>query len=670
MNRLLWGTALTLLVGLAQPGWAQLARSGSQVLTDEPTGTAQDLKGLQKQSTDSSLLLNDNSNQSLEQLLQRKVEKAQIFVRSPIEAIDQRTYGLVTAAHLRDGELMQTQLVRIYRPEKAVNDDLITNQSTEYVWGLNNDIELTLDLQGANGSVPGVQGPYVVQRRFGINNGNIFQDITALGKFRLGDLLGGKSSVVVGLTFSRPSFTFTGLPGTNLPTIGRPQDAIQLIPSLELPITYKAYDDRYAFTISPRLAYFPGESAIYTPVNPGVSTRFGLTAGIGFGGAFRISPRFQIRGDATFILAGYNTVDRNSGLPTKKLVYNAGLRYLVNPRLAIDIFASNAYANSGAPSFTAIDSYTAIGVGLTFTQDRLLYFLDLPVNRQFADTFEPGVPPEVRRLYIPASFDLLDGSTVSQGTNQVRLVASTGTFAAAFRAGTLNDFEAGFYGDFAPAGPDESDGGLSTKIRFLHQPSGDPFTLSGVFTIGRTSSRACNFINGTRNGLEQAINGQPTLCPPVPGQTPAGDRGPIPPNLIGLATENIGELFVISLSFPTQYTLPAGHSLWVNPKVVYLQRGGDRSPLIGASFGGSLRVFPGLDLIAQVTPVFRGENAFVGDSLAQLMPWQAGVRFAPGLGGLSFDLFATNALGLSPYQSLRVRADNAVSVGLGLQLGF
>ncbi|WP_164928734.1 hypothetical protein [Gloeobacter violaceus] len=673
MNRWLFGLALglSLVSLLPDTARAQFSQAGSQVLTDQPTG-ARDLKDLEKPSTDSSLLLNDNTSLTLESVLQqRKVQlEKPVFVRSPIEKVDGRSYSLVTASHLRDGELQQTQIVRLFQPEAGVNDDLFTNQSSQYIWGLSDNVEMTVDLQGANGSVPGFQGDYLVERRVGVNNGNIFQDVTVQGKFRLGEILGGKTSAVASITTSRPQFTFRGVAGSNLPTVERRQDGLVFTPALELPLTFTAYDERYAFTVSPRLVYFPGDNAIYTPINPGVNQSFGLTFGLGIGGTFKISNRFHIRGDATAILAGSNTVDRSSGLPTKVIPYNAGVRYLVNPRLALDVFVSNTYGNTGGPALVAVDNNTGVGVGLTFMQDRLFYVFDLPVNRQFADTFDTQVPAEIRAVYVPASFDLLDGSTIGSGRNQISFIASTGTFSFAYRAGTLNDFETGVFGNFAPAGPDESDGGLHTKLRFLHQPSGDPFTLSGVFTLGRTSSRACNFIDGTRDGLERALDGLPTACPGVPGVIPAGDRGPIPPNLIGLVTENIGELFVFTLSFPAQFTLKEGHSFWINPKLAYIQRSDERSPLIGASLGGSIRLWPGFDLIAQVTPMVRGENAFVGNSLAQLLPWQAGVRFLPGLAALSVDLFATNALGLSPYQSLRVRADNQVSVALGFQLPF
>ncbi len=645
------------------------------MLTDEPTETrSRSVRDVGQPSTDSSLLLNDTSNATLESVLkQRKVKTEQpLFVRSPLEAIDGRTYGLVSASHLRAGELMQTQIVRIFQPEAGVRDDLIANQSNQYIYGLSDDIELTLDLQGANGSVPGFQGPYLVERRVGINNGNIFQDIAVQAKFRLGEIFGARSSAVLGLTVSRPQFTFFDATGRNLPAIERPQEGLVFVPSFEVPFTFLARDDRYAFTVSPKFAYFPQDNAIYTPVNPGTNASFGLTAGVGLGGSFKISPRFQVRGDITPILLGNNTVDRNSGLPDRVLPYNIGIRYLVNPRLGLDVFVSNTFGNTGGPSMVAFSNSNGFGAALTFTPERALYLLDFPANRKFAESFNQDVPPEIRRLYVPASFDLLDGSTIAGGTTRLTLQASTGPISTSVRTGTLDDFEAGFYANFAPSGPDESDGGVSTKVRLLHQPSGDPFTLSTLFTIGRTSSRACNFVNGTTDGLDRALNNLPTACPGVPGVTPAGDRGPIPPNLLGLVTENIGELFVLSLSFPAQYGFEGGHSLWINPKIAYLQRSGDRSPLVGASIGGSIRVAPGFELVAQVTPVFRGENGFIGNTLERLLPWQAGVRFTPGLAGtdLSLNVYATNSVGLSPYQSLRVRADNQISVGLGFQFPF
>jgi hypothetical protein len=651
---------------------AQQVASGSTILTDQPS-TPKKLQEIPQPSSDSSLLLNDLSTTNLDAILRKREVKLDkpIFVQSPLERGAGRSYGLVTAEHLGAGEILQTQFVRLFKPEAGINDDLFANQSNQIVYGLTDDIELSLDLQGVNGSVPGFQGNFIAERRVGINNGNVFQDFSLQSKLRLGTILGGQSSLVLGLTASRPQFTFTTTdPATGLSVqTTRPQSGTTITPSLELPLTYKTKDERLSFTVSPRLVYFPEDSNLYTPVNPGSNGRFGLTVALGLGGTYKLSPRFQIRGDASAILIGNNTVGRFSGQPTQVIPFNIGLRYLVNPRIALDVFATNTFGNSGGPAIAAFSNNTGIGIALTTTPERLFTILNVPANRKFAETFYEDVPKERRRIFVPASFDLLDGSTIARDTSQLSLRVSTGTIGTAFRNGSLDDFETGFFANFAPEGVDESDAGASTKIRFLHQQSGDPFTLSALVTLGRSSSRLCNFINGTRDGLDRAINGLPNNCPGVPGSVPSGDRGPIPANLFGLVTENTGELIILTLSLPTQFTFDSGASLWFNPKLAYIQRAGDRSPLIGASFGASYPVLPGLDLVGQITPVFRGENAFLGDSLARLLPWQAGVRFSVP-NGFSANLYATNSVGLSPYESLRVRADNQVSIGLGLQLPF
>ena len=662
--------AMLLQAALMPVARAELAAAGGAVLTDQP-GTPRTLRDVGQPSSDSSLLLDDSSGQSLETILRERSLKVErpIFVLSPLQNVAGRTYGLVTAEHLRTGELVQTQLVRLFIPERGVNDDLYANQSNQTIWGLSDDIELTLDLQGVNGSVPGIQGPFAVERRVGVNNGNLFQDFSLLGKVRLGTIFGGQTSVVAGLTASRPQFTFRL---GNVIVEERRQDGTVLTPSLEVPLTFKSYDGRYAFTVSPKFVWFPEDSNLYTPVNPFFGGSFGFTAAVAFGGTLSLSPRFQLRADVAPVLIGNNTVDRESGRPSRVLPFNAGVRFLVNPRIALDVFATNTFGNSGGPGLAAFSDNIGWGVSLASLPESVLSFIDVPGNRRFAESFNMDVPKERRRVYVPASFDLLDGSTIPGGSTRFALQASTGPISTAVRLGTLDDFELGFFANFAPAGVDESDGGTMTKIRFLHQPSGDPFTLSALFTLGRTSSRLCNFINGTRDGLERAVTGQPSACPGVPGVTPAGDRGPISPNLFGLVTENVGELIVLTLSLPAQYTFDNGASVWFNPKFAYIQRAGDRSPLLGASIGGSLPVFPGFEVVAQVTPIFRGDNAFVGDSLTRLLPWQAGVRFSPAgiLGPVSLSLYATNSVGLSPYQSLRVRADNEVSVGLGLQMAF
>jgi len=68
----------------------------------------------------------------------------------------------------------------------------------------------------------------------------------------------------------------------------------------------------------------------------------------------------------------------------------------------------------------------------------------------------------------------------------------------------------------------------------------------------------------------------------------------------------------------------------------------------------------------------------VGNQRQQVLPWSAGLRYTLDTPDFpratSLDLYITNSLGLSPYQSLRAQADNGVSFGFGvnfpLQLPF
>jgi hypothetical protein len=90
-------------------------------------------------------------------------------------------------------------------------------------------------------------------------------------------------------------------------------------------------------------------------------------------------------------------------------------------------------------------------------------------------------------------------------------------------------------------------------------------------------------------------------------------------------------------------------------------------------------VFKDVSLLAEVGVNVAGEgNAFIGNRLADRIPWNFAIRWTPsnllGLGDElarpSLELFVTNRVGASVFQQLRVREQNDPAVGVGVSIPF
>jgi hypothetical protein len=71
-------------------------------------------------------------------------------------------------------------------------------------------------------------------------------------------------------------------------------------------------------------------------------------------------------------------------------------------------------------------------------------------------------------------------------------------------------------------------------------------------------------------------------------------------------------------------------------------------------------------------------NAFIGNNRDTVIPWTVGLRWQPAsllgisdkdaLSGMQVEAYLTNRLGSTPFDSLRVQADNETAVGFGVVL--
>lgn len=554
---------------------------------------------------------------------------------------------LSTADQLRQGEVVTNLRYRQSFPGGKASDIGLTGQPTFGAsWGVTDNLELTLDAQTVDNGGPGNQGQFRALRINPDNTGpNFFQEFTLQAKQRIWQNQAG-------------TYALSGVVAASVGNAGRPYrfdskgivasgKNSQIVPSLELPLTIKT-DDRLQFTISPKVAFLPEDNALYfnrPPItNPG---SFGTTIGVAGGVNYKLNPRLSVWGDAFVPFTGNNTINRDSGLPAKTVAFNAGVRYIVNPRLATDLFVSNTLGNTGALSVIADKNNTSVGLGLTF----------LPgitsANRQYPQHFGATQQPPPST---PAGFGFFDGGTIANKQMALSVQGGGQGLLTAVRYGLLDDLEIGAFLDNIPGKVDESQLGLSGKLRLLHQADGDPFTLSTAVTVARSNNVLVNLINNDRNQFDKL------------GLTKGG---------FAISNEKAGELFIITLSTPMHYQFKGGSAVWLTPTVGFVQRNGLQ--VAGFNAGGSVPLVKNLDAIAEAGIDLSGKgNAFIGNNRQTVIPWAAGLRWRPAsllgisetssLSSMQLEAYVTNRLGATPFDSLRVRADNDIAVGVGVML--
>jgi hypothetical protein len=553
------------------------------------------------------------------------------LLRSPI---------LTTADQLRQGEFQVNLRYRQSFPAGSAGEVGLTGQPTlGFVVGITNGLELAVDAQSVDNSGPGRQGEFQVQRiNVGGGGPNIFQEFAFQAKQRLWQNAAGTQALSlaagVSTVFTERPFAFRSPTGRR---DGGENEGI--VPSLELPFTFKP-SDRWQVTLSPKVAFFPSDHALYfSNLSGAVPGSFGTTFGLAGGVSYRVSPRLLLWGDAFFPFTGNNTIDRDSGRPAKTATFNAGVRYLLNPRLALDVFASNALGNTGALSIVGDRNFPALGLGVSYLPGITA------ANRAYPTAFRPQAAAAVS-----SGFAHLLAATLP--ANQLALTVQGGGqgLLSSLRYGLMDDLEVGVFVDQISGKVDESELGISGKLRFLHQPSGDPVTLTAVATVARSNNVLINLVDDNRNAL--------------------GDRG-LKKGGFRIANEQTGELLIVTLSTPIQYQFRGGTTVWATPTLGFVQRSG--LEVAGVTLGGSVPVSPTLRAIAELGIDFAGRgNAFIGNSRDTVLPWIAGIRWQPrsflNLTGVEFDLYATNRVGASPFHTLRVRADNDFTVGAGVTI--
>lgn len=551
-----------------------------------------------------------------------------------------------TAIHLPKGAVALSLSNRLFfLPGTEAASGSAAYPNFGVTWGVTDSTELDLTLQVVDTGTPDRLGPVDLVRR--VNN----RDLTLSVKQRLWDnphetlAFSGSFSLAVPLTNRTFEFIVDRVSQEQ-------QEDTSLIPALQFPFT-ATVSDRWQFTLSPTIAFFPDSNAVFIPrpplANPG---SFGTTLGLSGAISYQVHPRITLWGDAFVPFTGNNSFNRDTGLPAKSIAYNAGLRYFLNPSLGLDIFASNTFGSKGPLALTADRDLTALGLRL----------ISLPslfsANRRIADSFSR----EQDGQDSPNTTDGLaffDGGTVPSQRFLFHLQGGGQGIQTALRYGIVKDLELFAYLDYIFGEVDESEQGFGVKLRLLNQDEAAPLTASAAVTVGLTNNIFDNFDNNNRDGRFR--QGAPKDFP-----------------LIFRTDSPEGRRFVVTLSLPLHYKVNDQLAFWFTPIAGFVQR--DGLELGGFNVGGSVEVIQDFSLVGELGANFLGEgNAFIGNTLADRIPWSVAVRWNPrkiiggdesGKNQPNVEFFVTNRVGSSTWHQLRVRDQNEITVGAGISIPF
>ena len=544
-----------------------------------------------------------------------------------------------TAKQLTQGEVLINLDTRSFffpnLVEGGVDDnDSAVNFSTGFSWGISDELQLSLQFQHVDSSSPIKQGDFISERT---------EDNEAALELKQriweSDSADKSLSGVLAASWGTRGFLFTE---------GETETEINnrdVFVSFAFPFTADV-SDRLQLTAIPTVAFFKDDGAAFFRRLPNDDdSSFGTVLGLGGGATYQISSKLSLVSDVFIPITGNNSINRASGEPDKTIVYNAGLRYLTNPQLALELYATNTFASFAPLSLTGDRDFLGLGANVVFMPDAFAN------NRR-----DRGDRDEAESLTTDGTA-FFDGGTLPSGKLALNLQGGSQGVLTAVRYGLLKDFEGGIFLDYVWGEVDESEQGLGAKVRFLNQQESAPFTLSAAGTISLTNEPFINFTNNNANTFDNR-----NLDKSVPIFTPGGDDG------------RNGKRLLLTFALPMHYEINPDAAVWFTPMLGYAQRQGVE--LGGFNIGGAIAVAEEVSLIAEVGANFVGEGNSFDDELVDKIPWTAGVRWQPlSLLGLEetadnsnpyLELYLSNRVGSSTWHQLRVREDNSLGVGAGL----
>lgn len=587
------------------------------------------------------LFLRANSAQALPQANSSESEQGKIT----FTPLGDQLFSQPTANQLGSGEVFINLNTRTFFFPNLVeggvdDDDSATNFNTGFSWGISDDLQLTLQFQHVDSSTPIKQGDFISERT---------EDNEAALEFK-GRIWNNPTetlalSGVVSASWGTRGFMFTQ-EGEVTEINNR-----DVFVSLAAPVTADV-GDRWQFNFSPTLAFFRDESAVFFSRLPDDDeSSFGTVFGLGGGVSYQVNSRLFIISDVFFPLTGNNSINRSSGEPDQAIVYNAGVRYLTNPQLALDLYATNTFASYAPLSLTGDRDFVGLGANLVFMPDAL------PANRKYSNRFNADDTEAESESLTTDGFGYFDGGTLPSGKLSVQLQGGSQGVLTAIRYGLLKDFEGGIFLDYVSGEVDESEQGISGKVRFLNQGENAPITLSAAATASLTNETFVNFFENDADAFDDS-----GVDKTVPIFTPGGDDA---------AT---GKRILLTFALPINYEINQSASVWFTPILGYVQRLG--TELGGFNLGGAIALNEQISFTGELGANFLGEgNSLVDGQLEDRIPWTAGIRWQPlsllgkqqseDNGNPYLELYLTNRVGFSTWHQLRVRENNSVGIGAG-----
>jgi hypothetical protein len=361
--------------------------------------------------------------------------------------------------------------------------------------------------------------------------------------------------------------------------------------SVQVPLTYSV-SDQFQVHLTPGVSFFP-DTFRGAPF-------YGTVFNVGAGVSWQPLKRLNFFADVHVPLGpGGNAIRGSDASVFKTPVWSGGLRFLVNPAVGLDIYATNAFGTTPATqtlSFLPDGDQIAIAALLNFTPD---------LGNNYAADFrsKPRVDLTARDKQL-----LLDGFTIpTADTLRPRTLRVRGGYGAGVNGniatGLTNDVQLEFLalsydGPIANGlNPEALKLGGAAKIRFLDQVQGDPFSLAARATFAQTVTE--------RNGFSEG-----------------------------------GLIF--------QYRPIPQLALLFEPKAGVF--GGDER--FGTGLGVNLQIWKGLQFIGEYTPIFVGQD--------KTGVWSLGLRYVDEKTGLGIDVYGSNAAGLDSLGTLIGRSDPSV----------
>lgn len=553
------------------PRAAQLVRQPAPQSQATPSIQSSDLSGLQAQGIE---------NTSAQDPLRL----------SPLEQEPIRLFNLDTANQLPAGALQFGIDFRRFPSEDLPNAGTgLQIYSGSVDWGVTDKLQLGLSASLFDDELPrllvGAEAP-------------LLQTISVAPTFKY-QLL-NQDRLSVGVSGSAELLRIVSDPGIFNPTLIN-ASGNYIVGTVAVPVSYRLAPELQAH-FTPGLAIFPGDvqgADFY-------GTFFNLGAGV----SWQPLQRVGLFADVNLPVGPGGNAVRLDGSVFRKPVFSGGVRFLVNPAVGLDLYATNAFGLTPATrllSFIPEGDQVAFGARLNFTPD---------LGQGYAASFRQG--PRVRlserdRQLLLDGFTLTSADTLLPQMLRLRVGIGAGTnFNLAY--GLTHDAQIEIIGaDF-----DEGEAfnsinygsgfkfGPAAKLRLLDQVQGDPVSLA----------------------------------------LKAGA-------VVDLSTQ--GQLGIPFVTVPIQYRPTPEIALSVNPQVAFIRS----EALVGVGLGINYALLKDVQLIGEFTPVVTGEPSV----------WSAGVRYLNPDLNLGVDLYGSNAISQNTIGGLVAQSGATVGVNLHWLLG-